>query len=80
MTSYSDVKAPADLAQRPIPLPFTAAVRQFSRAATLIKAAEPKLQIVFNPNEGTSNNGTIADASTLFVDGKAMTIRATSCT
>ncbi|WP_239164087.1 hypothetical protein, partial [Actinoplanes palleronii] len=43
---------------------------QFSRAATLIKAAEPQLKIVFNPNEGTSNNGTIADPSTLFVAGK----------
>jgi hypothetical protein len=43
---------------------------QFSRAAGLIKAAEPRLKIVFNPNEGASSNGTVADASTLFVAGK----------
>ncbi len=48
----------------------TAWRNQFSRAATLIKQAEPKLKIVFNPNEGTSNNGTVADPSTLFVAGK----------
>ena len=44
---------------------------QFSRAATLIKAAAPGLKIVFNPNEGKSQDGTfVQDVSTLFVDGK----------
>jgi hypothetical protein len=43
---------------------------QFSRAATLIKATAPNLRIVFNPNEGVSGNNTVADASTLYVDGK----------
>ncbi|GAA2531989.1 hypothetical protein [Winogradskya humida] len=43
---------------------------QFVRAVDLIRGAAPGLKIVFNPNEGTSNNGTVADASTLFVDDK----------
>ncbi|WP_432989163.1 hypothetical protein [Dactylosporangium sp. CA-233914] len=43
---------------------------QFSRAATLLKAAAPGLRIVFNPNEGASEPGLVADASTLFVAGK----------
>jgi hypothetical protein len=43
---------------------------QFSRASSLIKAAAPGLKIVFNPNEGTSHNDTVDDASTLFVAGK----------
>jgi hypothetical protein len=42
---------------------------QYTRAATLIRSAAPKVRIVFNPNEGTSSNGTVADASTLFVNG-----------
>ncbi|MFI1990922.1 hypothetical protein [Actinoplanes sp. NPDC020271] len=45
--------------------------RQYSRAVDLIRAAAPGLKIVFNPNEGVSNNDTIADPRTLFVDGKA---------
>lgn len=43
---------------------------QFARASGLIKAAEPGLKIVFNPNEGVSTNGTLADPSTLYVEGK----------
>ena len=49
---------------------------QFSRAAGLIKAAAPNLRIVFNPNEGVSNNADpngpklLADASALYVAGK----------
>ncbi|MEV8504541.1 hypothetical protein AB0368_06870 [Actinoplanes sp. NPDC051475] len=42
---------------------------QFTRAATLLKAAAPELQIVFNPNEGASSNNTVTDPSVLFVDG-----------
>lgn len=42
---------------------------QFTRAATLIRAAAPGLRIVFNPNEGASSNNTIADPSVLYVDG-----------
>ncbi|MDP9795732.1 hypothetical protein J2S43_004244 [Catenuloplanes nepalensis] len=44
---------------------------QYSRAVDLIRGAAPGLKIVFNPNEGVSNNNTIADPRTLFVDGKA---------
>lgn len=43
---------------------------QFSRAASLLKSVAPGLQIVFNPNEGASSPGLVADASTLFVAGK----------
>ncbi|MFI5843828.1 hypothetical protein ACIA8K_29415 [Catenuloplanes sp. NPDC051500] len=44
---------------------------QYSRAVDLIRSTAPGLKIVFNPNEGTSNNNTIADPRTLYVDGKA---------
>ncbi|WP_305790220.1 hypothetical protein [Symbioplanes lichenis] len=44
---------------------------QYSRAVDLIRGAAPGLKIVFNPNEGVSNNGTVADPRSLFVDGKA---------
>jgi hypothetical protein len=43
---------------------------QFSRAATLLKQAAPGLRVVFNPNEGVSSSGLIADPSTLYVPGK----------
>jgi hypothetical protein len=43
---------------------------QYTRAATLIRQAAPGLRLVFNPNEGaTSAPATVADPSTLFVDG-----------
>jgi hypothetical protein len=43
---------------------------QFSRAVTLLKGAAPGLRIVFNPNEGASAGGLVADPSTLFVAGQ----------
>ncbi|MFI5934184.1 cellulase family glycosylhydrolase [Actinoplanes sp. NPDC051494] len=44
---------------------------QYVRAVDLIREAAPGLKIVFNPNEGTSDNDTVADPRTLFVAGKA---------
>jgi len=43
---------------------------QFSRAVTLMKSVAPRIRIVFNPVEGVSSNGTVANASTLYVAGK----------
>ncbi len=43
---------------------------QFSRAVDLLRSAAPGLQIVFNPNEGGAQNGTVAAVESLYVDGK----------
>lgn len=43
---------------------------QYSRAATLLKAAAPGLRMVFNPVEGSSGSGIVADMRTLVVLGK----------
>ncbi len=43
---------------------------QFSRAVTLMRTTAPKLQIVFNPNEGGAQNGTVAAIESLYVKGK----------
>lgn len=43
---------------------------QFSRAVTLMKSVAPDIRIVFNPNEGASGHGTVADPSTLYVPGQ----------
>lgn len=54
----------------------TAWRNQFSRAAGLLKSAAPGLRIVFNPNEGISNNSEqsgpalLKDVSALYVAGK----------
>ena len=43
---------------------------QFSRAVTLMRSSAPGLQIVFNPNEGGAQNGTVQDIESLYVQGK----------
>ncbi len=43
---------------------------QFSRAVTLLRSTAPKLQIVFNPNEGGAQNGTVEAVESLYVEGK----------
>ncbi|MCE0537842.1 hypothetical protein LWF15_20315 [Kineosporia rhizophila] len=44
--------------------------KQFSRAVTLLRSTAPRLQIVFNPNEGPAQNGTVAKVESLYVKGK----------
>lgn len=43
---------------------------QFSRAVNLMRSTAPNLQIVFNPNEGGAQNGTVAKIESLYVKGK----------
>lgn len=44
--------------------------KQFSRAVTLMRSTAPGLQIVFNPNEGGAQNGTVPAIESLYVKGK----------
>ncbi|GLY29789.1 hypothetical protein [Kineosporia sp. NBRC 101731] len=44
--------------------------KQFSRAVNLMRSTAPGLQIVFNPNEGAAQNGTVSAIESLYVKGK----------
>ncbi len=44
--------------------------KQFSRAVNLMRSTAPNLQIVFNPNEGGAQNGTVQKIESLYVKGK----------
>ncbi|GAB3256998.1 glycoside hydrolase family 26 protein [Kineosporia babensis] len=44
--------------------------KQFSRAVTQLRTSAPRLQIVFNPNEGGAQNGTTPAIEKLYVKGK----------
>ncbi|WP_285599100.1 hypothetical protein [Kineosporia sp. NBRC 101731] len=44
--------------------------KQFSRAVTLLRTAAPNLLIVFNPNEGAAQGGTVSAIENLYVPGK----------